>query len=99
MKKERSEAVVAEQTYYDFYCDKCGKFINTSMESENGTYYSFGKTKGKLKLSTESNKAFKLQFRAELCAECYDSLVHEMDTAIEGLLQKYGANAVTETNF
>ena len=89
MKKERTEETVIEQTYYDFYCNSCGKLINTSMECDDGSYYVFGETKGNLKLSNES-KTFQLQFRTELCPECYDSLIHEMDNVIKDLLQKYG---------
>jgi hypothetical protein len=95
MKKERTEERVIDQTYYDFYCNSCGKLINSSMECDDGDHYIFGETKGKLKLSsTETNKTIRLQFRTELCAECFNSMVSEMDIAIKDVLQKYGVTDV-----
>lgn len=95
MKKERTEEMIIDQTYYDFYCNSCGKLINTSMECDNGEYYIFGETTGKVKFSNaESNKRFRLRFRTELCAECFNSLVHEMDIVIKDVLQKYGVTDV-----
>lgn len=66
MEKIEKEIAREEQVYHTFYCDKCGKYLLTSIEYEDGYYCEPNHTKMEIYLF---GKWFYLD-KGIYCVEC-----------------------------